>query len=89
MTLGCTVFSPQIVHHRFAADGVSFSLNSDDPGVIECDLTGEYDLADTRLGLSTQQLMQSVRPGPPISLSVQEDITFMESCTGCFNVVHK
>ena len=46
---------------RFAADGVSFSLNSDDPSVIECDLTGEYDLAATQLGLTTQQLVQSVR----------------------------
>ena len=61
--------SPQTVYHRFAADGVSFSLNSDDPSVIECDLTGEYDLAATQLGLTTQQLVQSVRAGSPISLS--------------------
>lgn len=61
--------SPQTVYHRFAADGVSFSLSSDDPSVIECDLTGEYDLAATQLGLSTQQLVQSVRAGSPIRLS--------------------
>lgn len=45
---------------RFAADGVSFSLSTDDPGVIQCNLTGEYDMAETQLGLSTQQIMQSV-----------------------------
>lgn len=45
---------------RFAADGVSFSLNTDDPGVIECDLTGEFDVAEKKIGLTKEQLMQSV-----------------------------
>ena len=73
LALGCTVLSSQTVYHRFAADGASFSLNSDDPSVIECDLTGEYDLAATQLGLSTQQLVQSVRAGSPHQLELSEN----------------
>ena len=44
----------------FAEDGVSFSLNTDDPGVINCSLTGEYDVAEEKIGLSQHQIMRSV-----------------------------
>lgn len=44
----------------FAKDGVSFSLNTDDPGVIDCDLTGEYQVAEERIGLTQHQIMRSV-----------------------------
>ena len=44
----------------FAKDGVSFSLNTDDPGVIDCELTGEYQVAEERIGLTQHQIMRSV-----------------------------
>lgn len=44
----------------FAKDGVSFSLNTDDPGVINCTLTGEYQVAEERIGLTQHQIMRSV-----------------------------
>ena len=46
---------------RFAEDGVSFSINTDDPGVIFCSITDEFDLAEQKIGLTQEQLMQSVR----------------------------
>ena len=45
---------------RFAADGVSFSLNSDDPGIMLIDLTNEYEVAERDLGLTQEQIIQSV-----------------------------
>ena len=46
---------------RFAADKVSFSLNTDDPGVMLCDLNGEYLVAERDIGLTEEQIKQSVR----------------------------
>ena len=45
---------------RFAEDGVSFSINTDDPGVIFCTITDEFDIAEKKIGLTKEQLMQSV-----------------------------
>lgn len=45
---------------KFAEDGVSFSVNTDDPGIIGCDLTGEYDMTETEIGLTQHQIMRSV-----------------------------
>ena len=45
---------------RFAEDGVSFSINTDDPGVILCTLTDEFDIAEQNIGLNKDQLKQSV-----------------------------
>ena len=45
---------------RFAEDGVSFSINTDDPGVIFCSITDEFDLAEQKIGLTKEQLEQSV-----------------------------
>lgn len=45
----------------FARDGVSFSLNTDDPGIIHCSLTNEYDVTESRIGLTQHQIMRSVR----------------------------
>lgn len=44
----------------FARDDVSFSLNTDDPGVIDTDLTKEYHVAEEKIGLTQHQLMRSV-----------------------------
>ncbi len=48
---------------RLAKDKVSFSLSTDDPGVMMCDLNGEYVVAERDIGLSYEQLKQSVRGG--------------------------
>ena len=45
---------------RWALDGTSFSLSTDDPGVIGNDLQMEYREASQKLGLSEDQLVQSV-----------------------------
>ena len=45
---------------KFAEDGVSYSINTDDPGVIFCTITDEYDLAEQKIGLTKEQLEQSV-----------------------------
>lgn len=47
--------------HRFADDikGVSFSLSTDDPGVMQCSITDEYILAK-QMGLNEDQLIRSV-----------------------------
>ena len=45
---------------RLARDGVSFSLSTDDPGVMLCDLNGEYVVAERDIGLTYEQLKQSV-----------------------------
>lgn len=45
---------------RFARDGVSFSINTDDPGVMLCDLNGEYVVAERDIGLTYDQLKQLV-----------------------------
>ena len=45
---------------RLASDGVSFSLSTDDPGVMLCDLNGEFVVAERDIGLTYKQLKQSV-----------------------------
>ena len=45
---------------RWALDGISFSLNTDDPGVIGNDLITEYNVASQQLGLDRTQIVQSV-----------------------------
>lgn len=50
---------------KFAEDGVSFSINTDDPGVILCNLTDEFDVAEQKIGLTKKQLMQSVGSHEP------------------------
>ena len=45
---------------RLAKDGVSFSLSTDDPGVMLCDLNGEYVVAEENIGLTYEQLKLSV-----------------------------
>lgn len=44
---------------RFAEDGTSFSLSTDDPGVMQCNIADEYILAE-KMGLKEKQLIQSV-----------------------------
>ena len=45
---------------QLAKDGVSFSLSTDDPGVMLCDLNGEYVVAEENIGLTYEQLKLSV-----------------------------
>ena len=45
---------------RFAQDGASLSINTDDPGIINTDLNEEYLVAEERLGLSMEQLIETV-----------------------------
>ncbi len=45
---------------KFAEDGISFSINTDDPGVIFCSITDEFDIAEQKIGLTKEQLIQSV-----------------------------
>ena len=45
---------------KFAEDGVSFSINTDDPGVIFCSMINEFDIAEQKIGLTKEQLIQSV-----------------------------
>ena len=45
---------------QLAKDGVSFSLSTDDPGVMLCDLNGEYVVAEENIGLTYDQLKLSV-----------------------------
>lgn len=55
--------SDQLEYHsiqQFCKDGVDFSLNTDDPGIINCTLTGECDVAEKRIGLTQHQIMRSV-----------------------------
>ena len=54
-----TVFEEHAVK-KFAEDGVSFSINTDDPGVIFCSITDEFDIAERKIGLTKEQLIQSV-----------------------------
>ncbi|KAL5493624.1 hypothetical protein EMCRGX_G014828 [Ephydatia muelleri] len=44
---------------QFVADGTSFSLSTDDPGVMQCNIADEYILAE-KMGLNEKQLIQSV-----------------------------
>ena len=48
--------------YRFAneTEGQSFSLSTDDPGVMQCCISDEYILAE-KMGLNEEQLIQSVR----------------------------
>jgi adenosine deaminase len=45
---------------RWALDGTSFSLSTDDPGVIGNDLLTEYRVASQEVGLTKEQLVKSV-----------------------------
>ena len=45
---------------RFARDGVSFSINTDDPGVILSTINDDFRVANEELGLTMDQLKQSV-----------------------------
>ena len=62
-TSSCFIKAATLDNHvvkRFAADKVSFSLNTDDPGVMLCDLNGEYLVAERDIGLTEEQIKQSV-----------------------------
>ena len=55
--------SDQFENHAiqaFCKDGVSFSLNTDDPGIIGSTLVEEYQVAETKIGLTQHQIMRSV-----------------------------
>ena len=45
---------------RWAADGTNFSLSTDDPGIMGCDLVNEYSSAARQIGLDKSQLVQCV-----------------------------
>ena len=45
---------------RWAQDGTSFSLSTDDPGVMRIDLNGEYTVANVRMGISKDAIVKSV-----------------------------
>ena len=57
---------------RFAEDGVSFSINTDDPGVIFCTITDEFDIAEQRIGLTKEQLMESVSKEVHLSCTIYD-----------------
>ena len=46
--------------HRFAEDGVNFSLNTDDTLVCRTDMTHEFDVAFNRMGFSAALLTKAV-----------------------------
>ena len=46
--------------HDFARDNVSFSLNTDDPGVMHCSINEEYKMAHESLQLTRDQIKKSV-----------------------------
>ena len=48
------------VCYRFCADGINFSINSDDPGIMRSTLVDDYVMADKEFGMSYQQIKQSV-----------------------------
>lgn len=60
---------------RWASDGVSFSLNTDDPGVMLCDLQGEYVKASRDSGLTRAQIVQSVCPSMQYMLALTPRLT--------------
>lgn len=46
--------------YRFANDGVSFSLNTDDPVVTGTTLSDEFVVAETKVGIARERLIQTV-----------------------------
>lgn len=49
-----------LVINRFAADGANFSINTDDPIVLDNDIDVDYRLVK-KMGLTDEQIIQSVR----------------------------
>ena len=45
---------------RWARDGTSFSLSTDDPGVMRIDLQGEFTAASVEMGISKDAIVKSV-----------------------------
>jgi aminodeoxyfutalosine deaminase len=62
----CTGAVGSLDDHPFARllrAGVAVTLNTDDPGMFGCDLTGEYLVAHERFGLSAAELVGVARTG--------------------------
>lgn len=47
--------------HRFRDDDMSFSINSDDPGIMRKNLVDDYVMAYKEIGLSYESIKKSVR----------------------------
>ena len=45
---------------RLANDGANFSINTDDPGVVGKFLSDEYELVQSKMKLTWQQVVKSV-----------------------------
>ncbi|XP_033726918.1 adenosine deaminase-like isoform X2 [Pecten maximus] len=55
----------------FANDGVNFSLNTDDPIILDNDLAGDYVLAG-KMGLSDEQIIKSIFNAARASFATEE-----------------
>ena len=55
-----TVFFPYLIMCRFVKDKVNFGLNTDDPGLIYTTLSKEFQSAQSDLGLTEEQLIETV-----------------------------
>ena len=59
---------------QLLAAGVPVTLNTDDPGYLDIDLTGEFELASTALGWSTDVAVDRVRTAIDASFCEQERV---------------